>query len=89
MTNILRNILAKSLYRWRKAGLHVQIESGDLKKVRKLLEKDPSLASAVYSNSYTVLHVAAYEGHKDIVKELMSHGANLNAKLISGTSLKK
>ncbi len=86
MISILRNVLAKSFYRWKKAGPHVQIESGNLKKVRKLLQEDPSLANAVYHNSYTTLHVAAYEGHKDIVAELISNGANINAKTKHGAT---
>ncbi len=84
MIKILRNILAKNHYRWKKAGLHVQIESDDLKRVRKLLEEGPSLANAVYRNTYTALHVAAYEGHKDIVAELISNGANINSKAKNG-----
>src|SRR5687768_1260908 len=58
--------------------------TGDLQRVRELLNEDPSLANrpseyvTYYLGSGTPLKNAAARGHNDIVKLLLKHGADPN-----------
>ena len=58
--------------------------SGDLDVVRDLLAAEPSLASLVDARSqfggWTGLHYAAREGRLDVVRLLLEHGADPNAR---------
>ena len=53
---------------------------GDLAKVRELVEKNPELVNARDEEKSTLLHGAAAAGHIDIVKYLLSKGADINAR---------
>lgn len=56
------------------------IRSGDLAKVKELVEKDPQLVKARYrSFQSTPLHVAADANNAAIVKYLIEKGADINA----------
>src|SRR5881227_117827 len=46
------------------------IRSGDLEKVKLLLENNPALVSSKDTNGMTPLHFAALEGHYDIAEFL-------------------
>ncbi|XP_048731113.1 ankyrin repeat domain-containing protein 49-like isoform X2 [Ostrea edulis] len=49
-----------------------------------LLNEDPSLVNSRDSDLYTPLHRACYNGHKDMVKFLLSHNADIAAQTEDG-----
>jgi uncharacterized protein len=51
--------------------------TGRIQRVRKLLEKDPTLAKAYSADGWTALHLNW--GHLDIVELLLDSGADINA----------
>ena len=55
-------------------------ESGDLERVRALLDAQPDLVHARDRAGATALHLAAFNGHREIVRLLCSRGADLNAR---------
>jgi ankyrin repeat protein len=52
---------------------------GDLNTIQRLLEKDPSLVTAIDKNGYTSLHLASRDGNAGVVRYLLSKGANIEA----------
>lgn len=70
--------------------LHDAVKSGDLKKVRTLLEgKGMDVNAAGFMND-TPLHVAADKGDVEMAKLLLDHGANVHAKgFMEATPLNK
>lgn len=50
--------------------------TGDLSRVQKLVDKDPTLVNAQYWYQFP-LHMAAKEGHTEVVQYLIEHGAEL------------
>jgi ankyrin repeat protein len=66
--------------------IHTACHTGDLDRVRELLDRDPSLANRVsdcvtyYLGSGTPLRNAAANGHREIVLLLLSHGADPNLR---------
>jgi len=63
--------------------LHDAARKGDVRRVKKLLEKgaDPDVKDEL---GHTPLHLAALLGHVEIVKMLLEHGANPNTQDRSG-----
>lgn len=61
------------------AALVQAIDEGNLKKVQKLINSNRGITSAVDRTGRTPLHVAAYKGHEDIARHLISDGAELDA----------
>lgn len=61
-------------------GIHDVAACGEIGKVNALLAENPGLASKVDSDGNTPLHGAARNDHKDVVKVLLAHGAEVNAK---------
>ena len=62
------------------APLHEAAESGDVDKVRKLIEGGRYSVDCVDGNGWTPLHKAASRGHVDVVRVLVSEfSANANA----------
>ncbi|WP_084651921.1 ankyrin repeat domain-containing protein [Ottowia thiooxydans] len=59
--------------------------AGDLSRVRALLTDDLSVDARDSHYQRTALHVAAEEGHRDVVEFLVASGANLN--LLDDTGL--
>jgi len=55
------------------------VRSGDLAKVKELVEKDPKLVKARNANQSTPLHVAVDVNNEPIAKYLIEKGAELNA----------
>src|SRR6266478_249224 len=53
--------------------------NGDLDKVKALLKDNPDLVSSKDKDGYTPLHLAAVEGHTDVVKYLLAGKADVNA----------
>lgn len=61
-------------------------EQGDLEAVKELVQENPQLVNAVGNGGYGPLHEAAYNNHPDIVKYLVSQGADINATSGSGST---
>lgn len=55
-------------------------EKGRLLELVGLIAIDPSVVNFKDDDNYTPLHRASYGGHKDCVKYLLKHGANIEAK---------
>ena len=60
--------------------------AGDLEKVKALLKDNPDLVFSKDTNGWTPLHMAAYEGHKDVAELLLANKAEVNAKDNSGVT---
>ena len=56
------------------------VRKNDLEKVEEMLKKFPGFVSEYSKKGYTALHIAAYRGYHDMVKLLLKHGADVNAK---------
>jgi tetratricopeptide (TPR) repeat protein len=59
--------------------IHDAVKAGDLAKVKALIKDNPKLVSSRDDFSKTPLHIAAQEGHKDVVELLLAKGAEVNA----------
>jgi len=57
--------------------IHTAVMIGDLTKVKAFLEKGTDVNSKGWSGR-TALHIAAREGHKEIVELLLANGADVN-----------
>ncbi|CAK9794829.1 Ankyrin repeat domain-containing protein 49 [Anthophora quadrimaculata] len=55
-------------------------ENGNLKDVKMLLTKNPSLLESTDKDGYTPLHRACYGNHVQIVEYLLQAGAKIDAK---------
>ena len=62
----------------RATPLHQAAESGDLAKVRELLDSHPDWVNLVDEEGETALLEAAEEGHAEVVGLLLERGASLN-----------
>jgi TonB family protein len=60
--------------------IHDAAKEGDLAKVKALLENNRKMVSSKDNNGSTPLHLAAWNGHKDIVELLLANKADVNAK---------
>lgn len=56
------------------------VASNDIAQVRQFLSSDPTLIRAKDPDGATALHVAAEQGHRDIVRLLLDAGAEINAR---------
>lgn len=61
-------------------SVHGFAVNGNASGLRLLLDGDPSLVNARDEFEYTPLHLAADRGHLDIVRLLLSRGADVNLK---------
>jgi len=68
------------------AEIHQAASSGDLAKVRELVEKDPALIRLKDENGRTPLHWAARGVHFELLKFLVEKGAEVGAADASGTT---
>jgi ankyrin repeat protein len=72
-------VLLTSFYSASAQELHVAAGQGDLEKVKRILEKDPSQLNMGYGYGAPI-HYAARRGHKDVVNYLIKKGADVNLK---------
>ena len=68
------------------AEIHLSAQSGDLTRVKDLLAENPELLQAQDAIGSTPLHSAAYNGQDEIVKFLISRGADIHAGKINGST---
>ena len=61
-------------------AIHKAARNGEFKKVKWLLKKEPSFVNAKNAGGLTPLHMAAGEGHLNVVKLLLANGARVNVK---------
>lgn len=66
--------------------VHALAGGGHLHRLRALLENDPSLAKAKDAKGETPLHHAARHGELEVIKLLLAHGADPNAKTPVGAT---
>ena len=66
--------------------VHSEVKNGDLRQLKNLLEKAPDLVNKKNQNNETPLILASKYGHIEIVKLLVSKGANLNTQDKNGWS---
>jgi len=52
---------------------------GDLKRVNRLIQKDPTAISSFSSDGFTALHLASFFSHLELVELLVNEGADVNA----------
>jgi len=67
-----------------KKPIHKAAYKGDLKKVREIIEKDPSQINIQDSRGWTPLQLASGKGHIEIVEFLLNHGADTELENIHG-----
>ena len=62
--------------------IHDWAENGDYANVKQFLDHNPSLINSLHSEELpdTPLHLAAWQGHVDIVRLLLDRGADVNAR---------
>ena len=56
------------------------VQSGDTTRVRELLSSDPALSRVKDAEGATALHYATEHGRRELVKLLLEHGADINAR---------
>ncbi|MBL8188911.1 MAG: DUF1080 domain-containing protein, partial [Acidobacteria bacterium] len=61
-----------------------ELSSGSAEKALELLKQNPSLVNVQNESKQTPLHVAALNGHKDVVAWLVANGAELNPVAYNG-----
>src|SRR5579863_3859755 len=65
-------------------AIHKAAETGDLAKVKELIQKNPKLISSVDSSHMTPLHWAVYNDHIDVAEFLLAKGADVKALTFDG-----
>jgi ankyrin repeat protein len=60
--------------------IHDAAKSGDMEKIKALLKGNPELVSCKGKDDETPLHLAAENGHKDVVELLLANNADVNAR---------
>ncbi|ADU30887.1 ankyrin repeat domain-containing protein [Evansella cellulosilytica] len=61
------------------SDLFLAAESGDSKKLKRILDENPSLVNCENQDGYTPLGIAAHVENTEAVKLLLEYGANINA----------
>jgi len=59
-------------------------KDGNLARVQMLLKGDPELVTSKDANGLMPLHIAAFNGHKDVAELLLANKADVNAKSAAG-----
>ncbi|HUU05466.1 MAG TPA: ankyrin repeat domain-containing protein, partial [Patescibacteria group bacterium] len=66
--------------------LHLAAESGDLIRVKNIVEKIPKSLNLKDERGWSPLHLAVKNGHLEIAKFLMDRGAEINARGVRGVT---
>ncbi len=66
------------------SAFHHAVYFGDLKRVKKLTEENKDLLNAKDDQGFRPLHIAAVEGYSEIVRYLVTFGADINGKGMYG-----
>ena len=61
-------------------AIHAAARDGLLSRVEQLIGEDPKLVHARDEHQFTPLHWAAANGHMDVMKYLLNHGAEPDAR---------
>lgn len=70
--------------------IFVASNRGDLKEVKALLRREPTLAYAKSKGGFTPLHMASINGHAEVAEVLIDAGTDINARNLEGvTSISK
>ncbi len=64
--------------------IHRAAYKGDLEKVKKIIERNPSQINVQDNLGYTPLHLASGKGHIEIVEFLLNHGADIELEIFIG-----
>jgi hypothetical protein len=75
---------SKSLGSRKNSPIHDAAETGDLAKIKTLLKDNPELVFDKNGDGMTPLHMAAREGHMDLVELLLSNKADVHTKNVEG-----
>lgn len=70
--------LAKIIFLGQESALHVAVKSGELQRVKSVIEDGANLESRD-STGDTPLHLSAFKGYTEITKYLLDHGAKVDA----------
>ena len=85
---VLRDIRLRSLHHPFSRQLADAADQGDMAAVNLLIAEHPGLVNATEGNPMdsTPLHFAAHNGHTDVIRVLLAHGANINARGFHGVT---
>jgi len=65
--------------------LHEAAATGQLERVKQIVESDPALAKSFSPDGFPVIALAAVFGHRDVAEYLFSRGGDVNAAATNGT----
>jgi ankyrin repeat protein len=67
-------------------GINSIVDAGDVKKIEKILQKNPKLVNKKGEFGWTPLYKAAFNGNREVAELLIAKGANVNALDSKGSS---
>jgi hypothetical protein len=80
----------KAPYHPKKGDAHAAAQEGNVAKLREVAKKNKNLLESKDENGWQPIHEGARAGHEEVVKLLVSHGADINSRTnhgIGGTAL--
>jgi ankyrin repeat protein len=80
-------VLLSNAYAFSQEDTFSLVRSGDLDKLSSVLKSEPDLIDLPNKDGFTMLILAAYKGHDEIVDFLLNVGANVNYNSEMGTAL--
>lgn len=80
-------VLLSNTYAFSQEDTFSLVRSGDLDKLSRVLKTEPTLIDLPNEDGFTMLILAAYKGHDEIVDFLLNVGANVNYNSEMGTAL--
>ena len=67
-------------------GINSAVDTGDVKKIEKILQRNPALVNKQGEFGWTPLYKAAFNGNREVAELLISRGAEVNARDPGGAS---
>ena len=67
-------------------SLQEVVFQNSIQEVKRLIDKGIDVNEEALNFQVIPLHIAAYKGHEEIAKLLISNGADINAKAITGNT---